>query len=111
MEIAAYMTEHVCENINVEDICVSCGIGRSALKELFRKYTGIGAMKYFNYLRIRHAIKLIGRDFTMAEIAVDMNFSSQNYFSAFFKRETGLTPTQYKTKKLAGKSIYEDEAE
>lgn len=107
IEIAAYLTDHVCENIDVENICISCGIGRSALKELFRKYTGIGVMKYFNYLRIRYAIKLIGRDCTMAEIARDMNFSSQNYFSAFFKRETGLTPTQYKAEKLTGKSIYE----
>jgi AraC-like DNA-binding protein len=36
----------------------------------------------------------------MAEIADIMNFSSQNYLSSFFKRETGMTPSQYRTERL-----------
>lgn len=99
-EIAGYMKARVCEPLEVDKICSDCNIGRSALKDLFRRYTGSGVIKYYNYLRMRHIIKLLGEGKNMAEIADIMNFSSQNYLSSFFKRETGMTPSQYRTEKL-----------
>lgn len=102
-EIARYMKHHVCNPLDVDRICTDCSIGRSALKELFHRYTGSGVIKYYNYLRTRHIIKLLGEGMQMAEISDRMNFSSQNYLSSFFKRETGMTPTEYKTKKLGNK--------
>lgn len=103
-EIARYMKNRVSDPLDVDRICADCSIGRSALKELFRRYTGSGVIKYYNYLRTRHIIKLIGEGMQMAEISDQMNFSSQNYLSSFFKRETGMTPTEYKTKKLGSTS-------
>ena len=100
-EIARYMKTKVCMPLDMDTICSDCGIGRSALKELFRRYTGLGVIKYYNYLRTRHIVKLLGEGKSMAEISEIMNFSSQNYLSSFFKRETGMTPSEYKTQKLA----------
>lgn len=103
--IAGYMKEHVCDPLDVDRICTDCSIGRSALKELFRRYTGAGVIKYYNYLRLRHIIKLLGEGMQMSEISDRMNFSSQNYLSSFFKRETGMTPSKYRTEKLDRKDI------
>ena len=103
-EIAGYMKRRVADPLDVDRICSDCSIGRSALKELFRRYTGSGVIKYYNYLRTRHIIKLLGEGMQMSEISDLMNFSSQNYLSSFFKRETGMTPTEYKSKKLGGAS-------
>jgi AraC-like DNA-binding protein len=72
--IAGYMKAHVCDPLDVDRICAECSIGRSALKELFRRYTGSGVIKYYNYLRIRHVIKLLGEGMLMSEIAETMNF-------------------------------------
>lgn len=99
-EIALYMESHVTSALDCEAICAACGIGKSALKELFRRYTGGGAMKYFNDLRLRHIIQLLSRGMSMAEIAREMNFSSQNYLTAFFKRECGMTPSAYRRERL-----------
>ncbi len=96
--IAGYLKQHLCEPLDVSRICQDCSIGKSTLKTLFRRYTGLGVMKYYNYLRIQNAVKLLGQGLSMAEIAETMGFSSQNYFSTFFKRETGVSPSQYKTK-------------
>lgn len=94
-QISNYLAEHVDECLTVGKICHACAIGQTALKELFRTYTGIGVMKYYNRLRIRRSIELISMGKSMAEIADEMGFSSQNYFSAFFKRETGVSPSRY----------------
>jgi len=99
-EITEYMKAHIREPLDVSRICLDCGIGRSVLKELFHRYTGAGVIKYYNYLRLRHIIKLLGEGMQMSEISDRMNFSSQNYLSSFFKRETGMTPSKYRTEKL-----------
>ena len=39
---------------------------------------------------------------SIAAIAENMHFSNPKYFSKFFKRRTGMTPTQYR-KQIAGK--------
>jgi len=95
-EIVGYMQEHVCDALDTDEICHHCGVGRTALKELFKQYTGGGAMRYYNDLRMRHAINLMSLGKTMAEISEIMHFSSQNYFSSFFRRMTGMSPVHYK---------------
>jgi AraC family transcriptional regulator, transcriptional activator of pobA len=37
---------------------------------------------------------------SVSEIAAKLNFDDQSYFTKFFKRETGLTPLQYRSEKL-----------
>ncbi|MBQ7338180.1 MAG: helix-turn-helix transcriptional regulator [Clostridia bacterium] len=94
-EIVGFMQAHVDDALTVEDICVACGIGRTTLKELFRRFTGTGAIKYYNHLRVRRAIALMDEGESMQQIATRMHFSSQNYFSDFFRRATGVPPTKY----------------
>lgn len=94
-ETVGYLTKNVERALTIEIICRECAIGKTALKELFNKYAGIGVIKYYNILRVRRAAELIAEGCSMAQIAEIMHFSSQNYFSAFFKRETGVAPSRY----------------
>lgn len=41
--------------------------------------------------------KLTASDFTIKEIAFQLNFKDHSYFSRFFKRQSGYTPEDYKT--------------
>ena len=38
-------------------------------------------------------------DMSMKEICCEIGYSDPNYFSRSFKKNTGLTPTEYKEKK------------
>lgn len=52
-------------------------------------------------LRVRvHAARrmLVATDKTIAEIAIDTGFCDQSYFTKQFKRQTGMTPTDYRHK-------------
>lgn len=99
--IVLYMEHHVCDALDIQRICLDTHMGRSALKQLFQRYAGIGVMQYFLHLRVRYAEKRILQGASMSEIAREMNFSSQNYFSAFFKRMTGVSPLQYRKAHIA----------
>ena len=94
-EIVGYMQAHVDDALSVEDICIACGIGRTVLKELFHRYTGTGVIQYYHHLRVRRIIELINEGEHMGAIASRMNFSSQSYFTDFFRRQTGVAPSAY----------------
>ena len=95
-KIVRFMEAHVDDSISVGDILDGMNICRTELKQIFKKYTGAGVVKYYNTLRVKRAVSLMREGKSMAEISAVMHFSSQNYFSAFFKRETGVAPSEYR---------------
>ena len=54
-------------------------------------------MQWINRYVIQQAkIKLRYNDQPVWEIAEEMNFANASFFSKFFKKETGMTPKQYR---------------
>jgi AraC-like DNA-binding protein len=94
-DVATFLEQSVDDALTINDICAEKAIGRSTLKNLFKKYAGWSIMKYYNSLRVKRAVELMREGLNLSEVAEKMNFSSQNYFSSFFKRETGVTPSHY----------------
>lgn len=94
--IVEYMQNNVCENISVDDLCHVFGVSRTTLKMIFSKYTQSGVMKYFLLMKINQSKELLAQGLQVREVAEKLSFSSQNYFCSAFKRETGLTPLEYK---------------
>lgn len=94
--IVKFLNDHVFDNLSSEEIAKECGFSLSNLKKTFKKYSGMGIMKYYNEQRMIKAAALIRDEMRMCEIADALNFSSQNYFSQVFKREFKMSPMQYK---------------
>ena len=43
---------------------------------------------------------LVHTNLTVTEISQRLNFPDQSYFAKFFKRETGMSPKQYRNKSI-----------
>ncbi len=93
------MNEEVYNNISLETLAKLNYMSVSYVKLLFRRYTDISPKSYYSNLRANEAARLILKGVPIAEIAKQMNFSSPNYFTLFFKNHIGLTPSQYKKSK------------
>jgi AraC-like DNA-binding protein len=52
-------------------------------------------MQHYNHLRLRRIIERMTEGETLGDIAISMNFSSQSYMTAFFRRQTGVAPRNY----------------
>ena len=98
-EVISFMNEHICENMLLEDISLGTHISASYIKKLFKIYAGCGVMHYFTRLKIIYSLKLISHGMSVKEISEKMSFSNPNYFTAVFKREMGILPTQYRKNK------------
>lgn len=94
-DLVEYMQEHLHEKLNLDEIARACGTSVSTMKNLFRRYAGEGTMRYFNRLKLGEAKRMIARGMSMAEVSCALGFSSQNYFSSFFKQMTGMTPRAF----------------
>ena len=91
--IISFMSENILKNLTLEEISEKINLSVSYMKLLFNTYAGIGPKSYFNLLRVQKATELLGSGKSVNEVSLAMNFSSANYFSVFFKRETGSSPS------------------
>lgn len=69
----------------------------SSLSSEFNAEVGMSLSEYVTSLRIQKAQQLLREtDATIPEIAQQAGFSSAKYFREIFKRQTGLSPQQYR---------------
>ena len=85
------------ENLNVETLAFEIGLSRSQLLRKVKGINGKSVNQFIREIRLREAAKLIRKDeFTAAEIAYKVGFSSPSYFNKCFHDYFGLTPGDYK---------------
>ena len=91
-----FMEQNLSTDCSTEDIASAISISSAYLKKIFLKYSGSGVMQYYNRLKARVACEYLAEGKTVKETAELLGFNDQNYFSTFFKRTTGKSPTEFK---------------
>ncbi|SDE37117.1 AraC-type DNA-binding protein [Paenibacillus sp. UNCCL117] len=94
---AAYIRDHLHEDISLEDVALIVGITKHHLCKTFPRYFGCTPMDYVRNRRIEQAARLLRQSgLSVTEIARSCGFSSTSYFGKVFVRLVGLTPSQYR---------------
>ena len=88
------MTDNINDTVTVDELASALSISSSGLKRLFAKYAGMSVHKYFLRLKMKAATTMLQGGMTVSEVADELGFSSQGYFSAAYKRETGHNPSK-----------------
>ena len=103
--ILSVLTENLNRKLSLSAICQKTSFSRSYLERVFYEEMNCGIKQYFMHMKIERAKELISEQVhTFTEISSMLGFNSIHYFSRSFKKETGMTPTEYQhsilTKKL-----------
>ena len=65
--------------------------------KLFKEETGSNFVEYLTGLRMDQAKEMLkDENLSMKEICAAIGYSDPNYFSRIFKKNVGLTPTEYR---------------
>lgn len=101
-----HIGHHLGEFIDFAELATSLDMGYSLFRKRFRDYTGLAPLEYQNALRIRRAAHLLtSSDAPVAQIAEELGFNSPAYFTRFFHRSTGQSPTTYRNDKHHGAQL------
>lgn len=72
-------------------------ISRTKLYYKIKGLTGETPSSFFRTYKLNRAAELLkSGKYTMAEIADKTGFSTQSHFSVVFKKQFGVTPSEYK---------------
>ncbi|MDP9011386.1 MAG: AraC family transcriptional regulator [Pseudomonadota bacterium] len=84
-------------DLRVEDLAKIHRTGLHAFSMAFERALGVNPKTYLNRRLNQEAIRwVINSDLPMKEIAATLRFSDECYFSRFFSKMNGLSPTHYR---------------
>jgi LacI family transcriptional regulator len=93
-----YIQEHSCGPMGVADVLKAVAVSRRSLERRFRVVLGRGLGEEIRRVRIEKAKGLLsGTGMPIAQVATSSGFSEAKHLSTVFRREMGLTPTEYRS--------------
>lgn len=85
------------DTLTIQEIAQELGISYSSFRKLFKEHTGFAPALYQQTLKLQRAKELLSTtDESIKEIAYRLNFESPDYFSAKFKSQTGMKPSDFR---------------
>ena len=97
VKAAQYMRKHLEEEINLADIVNEVSVNKNKLNEAFLNEVGMTCMAYLEHMRMQYAKLLLNEtDFSIKEICERIGYYDVNYFSKVFKKNFGMSPTEYR---------------
>lgn len=93
----AFLREHLAEPLDNATLARHAGLSVRVLERRFREAFHLAPQQYLRRLRVRLACHpLVYSELMLADIAMRHGFCDQSHFGREFRRETGMTPRQYR---------------
>lgn len=91
-----YIDGHFHESLSVDMLAAIAGLSPRYYGELFKKTYGLSVMDYVTQARVNSAKQLMVQSpARLSDIAHQVGFNDEFYFSRKFKKEVGVSPTVY----------------
>ena len=93
----AYLRRHLSAALTVEELAARRGVSRETFSRRFAAVCGMPPKVFLSRMLLDRAAELLLRsDRRIGEIAVELGFSSEYYFSRFFRKHTGVAPLAFR---------------
>lgn len=90
--------------LSLPRLAAAVGSNPNDVSQVLNAHFGLGYHDYISRLRVAEAQRILNdpdRTETLLEILLEVGFNSKSVFNAAFKRETGLTPSEFRRRALA----------
>ena len=104
--LMVYLEENIANpGLKIDDLAAAVNLGRSVFYGKMKSIVGMTPVDFVRHIRIQRAEELITKsDYSFSQIAYSIGFSDPKYFSKCFKKETGMTPSEYRDKADRGEA-------
>ncbi|WP_278625871.1 AraC family transcriptional regulator [Parabacteroides gordonii] len=95
-----YIKEHFTEPVRLKELADCCNISPNYFHRIFTKALKTTPANYISLLRMNTALPLLlNNEYSIKEIAYQLGFYDDAYFSRVFKNHYGITPGEYRKKR------------
>ena len=99
-QAASYIKENCDKVLTLQSVADHFEISREYFSTTFKSSTGFGFNDYLNQMRVSKASTLLlSTNLSIAEISKLCGFNDSNYFANVFRKNLGLTPSQFRVLK------------
>ncbi len=95
--------ERIQQVTDLRKIAKEVNMSYSNFRRYFKHYFGISPGVYITQIRYNMAKKHLNSFKSISDIALELGFSSTAHFSLFFKKQSGISPLQYRKKVIKNK--------
>lgn len=100
-QAAEYFRTHYNKPVSIEDYAASHNISVSWFIQNFKQYTNTTPAQYVQLLRTTNAKLLLETtSYNISEISNLVGYENPLYFSRFFKKQFGVSPSQFRKQLL-----------
>ncbi len=91
------MAEHMAEEFSLGRLAEQAGMSEFHFNRLFKRATDVPPSQYQIKLRMDAARRLLRETKkSVITIAIEVGYSNPSHFARVFRKETGLSPTDYR---------------
>lgn len=85
--------------LTIEEFAQKLGLGRTVFYQKLKSIIGLSPVDFIREIRIKRAVQLIDSgEYNFSQVAYMTGFNDPKYFSKCFKKQVGMTPSEYKGK-------------
>ncbi len=101
-KIISYVNSHIYNKITLHMLSQEFGYSSEHLCRVFQGEMHQTVTSYINYIKMDEAKHLLRyTNYSILDISVMLQFSSQSYFQKTFKKVVGITPQQFRTQRVS----------
>jgi two-component system response regulator YesN len=96
-----YIALNYSRKISLKSIAAELYLSPNYLSELFKRHTGKNISEYITEYRLDKARRYLQQpEYKIGEVAELVGFGEARYFSSMFKKQYGMTPNEYRNRKV-----------
>jgi len=96
-QITEWMAENVAEEFNLDRLAKQAGLSKFYFNRLFKSAMGVSPSRYHMTLRMDEAKRLLRETKkSIVSVGLDVGYANPSHFAQLFRRETGLSPSDYR---------------
>ena len=95
--IMKVVNDHLSDSdLNVEMLCGEVGISRAQLHRKMKEMTGLPISEFIRNIRLEQAVRLLKEQkINVTQVAYSVGFSNLAHFSTVFRKQFGVSPSEY----------------